>query len=171
MNNSTDILDDPEMQKMVQSGVNKTSNASATGDLTQLCNFGSIQESKVIGGFTFVVKTLSSGEQERALSNVAKYNIASLVVAAALQNQILARSVVSVNGIPLENVPFNRGSVGDDNVLAQLDRDRDNLEAKRLAVVLSWQDGLRQQLFQFHQDLSVKSENIINGVDAADLKG
>jgi len=166
---NTDILNDPDLQNMVSNGPpGPAHDQQLTMDLTQLCNFGAIEETLTVGPYTFLIKTLSAGEQEKCLASIVKYNIASLVVAAALQNQVLARGIVSVNGVPLENVPFDRDSVADEALLAAVDRG--DTHASRLAVVLSWQDGLRQQLFQFHQDLSTRSEGIFSGVSADDLK-
>lgn len=126
-------------------------------DLSGLCNFGMIEDEINIGGFNFKLRTLTAKEQEECLACISGYNLTSLALAAALQNQTLTRALVSVNSVPIEKLPHS------------LDiKEGDSL---RLAIIGSFQDALKRKLYDFYQSLSEKSDNLVKELSAEDLKG
>lgn len=124
-------------------------------DLSLLVTTGLIREETVVGGFKFVLRTLTTAENNEVLAAVASVDD-DLGKLGVLRVAVLARAIETVNGVPLENVPG-----GDPNVTGL---------AKRENLLGLFQLQMVTNLFQVYSDMLERSEQVFsNAVEKDDL--
>lgn len=124
----------------------EASNQQLQSDLSLLVTTGLIREEAVVGGYKFVLKTLTTAENNQVLAAVASVDD-DLGKLGVLRIAVLARAVETVNGVPLENVPG-----GDPNVTDKM--------AKRENLLGLFQLQMVTKLFQVYAEMLERSEKI-----------
>jgi len=121
-------------------------------DLSLLVFAGRIEEEVVVSGFKFKMTTLTSGEQEDFLAALALVTTKDdLVKLGQLRLQILARSIRTVNGVPLEQLYQGVGAT--------------NSIDKKIAFLKSTQMSLVLKLFDIYQGMLERSEKVFIAVE------
>ena len=122
-------------------------------DLQDLINVGKIIDQIQLFGYVFQLRTLDAQEVTATFSvvdtlvdtsEVTRYNVMML--------QILARSVVSVNGVALEKL--------------SIDTSKTAVE-QRLDIIKSWQQVLIIKLFDFYSNLAERGKELIDNGESA----
>lgn len=117
-------------------------------ELSDLFLLGFIEEDKEIGNFVFKMKTLSNGEIKEITKviNVVSKDASQIV---GTQDIILAYSIVSVNGVSLEDIYS-----GSEKEMSPL--------RKRLDVIKGLQSSVTTELLSFYTQISKKSESLVS---------
>ncbi len=124
---------------------------TAPGDLEQLIFLGCIEDSRMINGFKFDLRTLNGKEQNDVwlsvsyLSNDTKFFVVKVA--------FLARAITAVNGRPLD--VLYRGKD-----FRELTR-----EARCMRVVEVWQDVVINELYDFYSQMVERSRKAISPED------
>lgn len=121
------------------------------GDLESLIFLGAIEDSKVINGYTFDFRTLTSKEQNDIwlsvsfLSNDTKFFVVKIF--------FLARAIKAVNGRALD-------------ILYKGQDFRELTKEQRAVKVLeNWQDALVNELYEFYSQMLERSKKTIRQED------
>lgn len=124
-------------------------------DLSLLVTRGRIEDETTVGGFKFQLRTLTSKDNAEAMASVS-YVTDDWSRFSHMTIAVLARSIVNVNGIPLEN----------------LYQGQEELTAlqKREEIVGGWQQGMVGQLFDKYSDMIERSNKAFNAVDDGAVK-
>jgi|TARA_R110001583_G_scaffold16234_16_gene66327 hypothetical protein len=112
-------------------------------DLQDLVYLGRISEDVEFSGFTFRVRTLSTGQQRQLVERIMLLTEAERF--ARVRDYTMAQAVETVNNVPLEKL------CTDDTI--------DNEYEKRLSVISGWQSVLVDTLYKEYEKLFEKSSN------------
>lgn len=116
-------------------------------DLSLLVTTGQIREEYVVGGFKFVLRTLTAKENNEVLAAVANTDD-DLGKLGALRICVLARAIDTVNGVPLEHCP------GGDSGLQGMARRENLLGLFQLQMIV--------KLFDHYAEMLERSEAVFN---------
>lgn len=142
------LRSDPEAE--LNQAVEEQTEASL-GDLEQLIFLGRIEDSKVINGFHFDMRTLTGKEQNDVWLSVAFLNNETKFF--VIKVAFLAKAISAVNGRPLDVLYKGK------------DFRELNKEQRCMRVVESWQDVLINELYAFYSDLVDRSKKVIRPDD------
>lgn len=121
-----------------------TDNAFAPGDLRKLIFLGRIEQTYVIAGYSFTIKTLTNQEQDDVWFSLSFVDGGNKIL--VIKRPILSRAIVSVNGRSLDTL-----YEGADY--------KDLTEQQRTSkVVASWQDALIDKIYEHYSDLVQRSK-------------
>tara|TARA_A100001011_G_C14259295_1_gene821613 strand:+ start:856 stop:1365 length:510 start_codon:yes stop_codon:yes gene_type:complete len=146
-----EALENSEVEDGAESEVeNKRASLS---DLKSLIFLGKVSKVIEIGGYSFLLHTLTSGEQRTLVERIMLLNEAERF--ARVRDFTMAQALDSVNGVNLENL-----YEGDSE-------DGTSIFSRKLSVVSNWQASLVDNLYLKYQEL-VDQANKEYGID--DLK-
>lgn len=141
------LREDPDAElESVQDNQNMT-----LGDLEQLVFLGCVEDSKVINGFKFDLRTLTGKEQNDVwlsvafLGNETKFFVVKIA--------FLSRAITAVNGRKLDMLYKGK------------DFRELTTEQRCTRVVETWQDTLINELYNFYSDLVERSRKAIRPED------
>jgi len=117
-------------------------------DLSLLALTGEVNEEVVVGGFKFRLRTLTARENNEVLREVAQVQD-DLEKIGCLRIAVLARAVVTVNGVPLERVPGT-------------DQEIKNVVERKNVFLGNLQLAMLVRLFNTYTDLLEHSEGIFD---------
>lgn len=128
--------------------------------IEDLLMFGAMKHEATILGMRFMVKTLKISEKEDAYGAVAHLPATSFVHFSSLRDEILARALDRVNGLPLVN--YYRPEAGDSPEMTEAE--------KRVRVVKSMYGPIVDKLYELYNILEDKSSKALSEVSFDDLK-
>lgn len=128
--------------------------------IEDLLMFGALKHEVTILGMRFMVRTLKISEREDAYGAVAHLPATSFVHFSSLRDEILARSLEKVNGLPLHS--YYRPDKDDPSDLDEI--------SKRVKVVKSMYGPIVDKLYELYNLLEDKSAKALNDVSFDDLK-
>ena len=134
----------PTQQEPVQAPISSQPE-QLQSDLSLLVTTGRVTEEAVVGGFKFVLRTLTAQENNEVLQAIAQEDD-ELAKLGRLRLSALAKAIGTVNGVPLENIP------GADPSLDILPR--------KEALLGSFQLGMLVRLFDVYSSLMERSEAV-----------
>jgi len=126
-------------------------------DLRQLAFTGRVEEEVVIAGFSFIMRTLTSKENNEAAGalGITGNEVQRM---GELRHAILARAILAVNGMPLEGL--YQGT----------DADKLSILRRREIVIGNWQQTLVTELMLKYNDLLERSQKAFSNATGDDLK-
>ena len=121
-------------------------------ELRNLLFFGKIREQVNIGGYIFELTTLTNKQQRSLISRLVKMDDEGKLL--SIKPMTLAESLISVNGLPLEDL------YDGDQELSDIDL--------KLEVISDMQYTLVERLFEEYEKINKKSTDLARAEDLED---
>ena len=134
---SSSLSDAPNEVQEEEAEEHGRKSAMPAANLNDLVFLGRLEKQVEIFDYKFSVTTLTTLQQKNVIAQIMKSDVEERLL--EVKPRTLAHAVLSVNGVPLEELCNDDSISGDDN--------------KRLAVVTSWQSVLVERLFNEYQEL------------------
>ena len=128
--------------------------------IEDLLMFGSLKYETTIKGMRFAVKTLKISEKEDAYGAVSHLPSSSFVHFTSLRDELLARALEYVNGLPLAS--YHRPGAGEDVETGDM--------LKRVHVIRKMYSPIVDKLYELYNILEEKSSKSLSDVSFDDLK-